>query len=68
MTPLRQRMLEDMQLRGLSPKTQRCYIQAVQQLAQYYAKSPALISEDELRETRLPQHSHHRLVRHQVPL
>jgi hypothetical protein len=25
-------MLEDMQLRGLSPKTQRCYIHAVQQV------------------------------------
>jgi integrase len=49
MTPLRQRMLEDMHLRGLSPKTQRCYIHAVQQVAQYYGKSPALITEDELR-------------------
>ena len=50
MTPLRQRMLEDMQLRGLSPKTQRCYIQAVQQFAQYFGKSPALITEEELRQ------------------
>ncbi len=50
MTPLRQRMLEDMQLRGLSPKTQRCYIQAVQQFAQHYGKSPALITEEELRQ------------------
>src|SRR5919202_408149 len=29
MTPLRQRMLEDMQLRGLSPATQRSYVPAV---------------------------------------
>ncbi len=50
MTPLRQRMRDDMQLRGLSPKTQRCYIQAVQQFAQHYGKSPALITEEELRQ------------------
>ncbi len=49
MTPLRQRMLEDMQLRGLSPKTQACYLFAVQQFAQHYGKSPSLITEDELR-------------------
>ena len=30
MTPLRQRMLDDMHLRGLSPKTQACYLFAVQ--------------------------------------
>jgi site-specific recombinase XerD len=42
-------MLEDMQLRGLSPKTQACYLFAVQQFAQHYGKSPALITEDELR-------------------
>jgi hypothetical protein len=28
MTPLRQRMLEDMQLRGLAPKTQESYLPA----------------------------------------
>jgi integrase/recombinase XerD len=49
MTPLRQRMLEDMQLRGLSPITQRCYVQAVQHFAQYCGKSPDLISEEDLR-------------------
>ena len=27
MTPLRQRMIEDMQLRGLAPHTQRAYLQ-----------------------------------------
>ncbi len=50
MTPLRLRMLEDMQLRGLSPITQRCYVQAVQHFAQHFDKSPALISEEELRQ------------------
>ena len=50
MTPLRQRMLEDMQLRGLAPKTQEAYATAVRQLAEYYGKSPDLISEAELRD------------------
>ena len=49
MTPLRQRMREDMQLRGLSPTTQRCYVQAVQHFAQHFAKSPDRITEEELR-------------------
>jgi hypothetical protein len=34
MTPLRQRMIEDMQLRGLSEKTQDSYACAVRQLAE----------------------------------
>jgi integrase/recombinase XerD len=50
MTPLRQRMLQDMQLRGLAPKTQEAYATAVRQLAEYYGKSPDLISEPELRD------------------
>ena len=49
MTPLRQRMLEDMQLRGLSPKTQGLYIWGVSQLAEYYDRSPDQISEEEVR-------------------
>ncbi len=50
MNPLRQRMIEDMQLRGLSEKTQDAYGRAVRQLAAYYAKSPDQISEEELRQ------------------
>src|SRR4051794_28401780 len=50
MTPLRQRMLDDMQLRGFSPKTQHVYLFAVQQFAQYYAKSPDQVTEEELRD------------------
>ncbi|HSH79119.1 MAG TPA: site-specific integrase [Herpetosiphonaceae bacterium] len=49
MTPLRQRMFQDMQLRGLAPRTQGCYVQAVQQFARHYGKSPTLVTEDELR-------------------
>src|SRR5919204_2436955 len=50
MTPLRQRLLEDMQLRGLAARTQESYLGAVQQLALYYGKSPDLLSEEELRQ------------------
>jgi site-specific recombinase XerD len=50
MTILRQRMLEDMQLRGLSERTQALYLGAVRQLAQHYHKSPDLITEEELRQ------------------
>ena len=49
MTPLRQRMMEDLQLRGLAPKTQDSYLRAVRQLAEHYRKSPDLITEEELR-------------------
>jgi len=49
MTPLRQRMIEDLQLRGLSEITQDRYVRAVRQLAEYYDKSPDKITEEELR-------------------
>ncbi len=49
MTPLRQKMIEDMQLRGLAEKTQDSYARAVRQLAEHYAKSPEYISEEEVR-------------------
>lgn len=50
MTPLRQRMLADMQLRGLAPKTQESYLRAVRQLAEHYRKPPDQITEEELRD------------------
>ena len=48
-TALRRRMIEDMQLRDLSSLTQQKYLAAVQRLAEYYGKSPAKISEEEVR-------------------
>ena len=50
MTPLRQRMIEAMHLRGLSSRTQQSYLSAVRQLALHYGKSPDTITEDELRQ------------------
>src|SRR5712691_6920531 len=50
MTPLRQRMLEDMQLRGFSARTQECYASAVRQLAEHYHRSPDQLTEEDLRQ------------------
>jgi len=50
MTPLRKRMVEDMQLRGFSARTQEAYAHAVRQLAAHYHKPPDRISEEELRQ------------------
>ena len=50
MTPLRQRMIEDMQLRGLAPATQRAYLQAVQYFAQHFGTSPDQLTEEQLRQ------------------
>lgn len=49
MTALRQQMIETMQLRGLSERTQQSYVGAVRQVAAYYGRSPAELSEAELR-------------------
>jgi site-specific recombinase XerD len=43
-------MIEDMQLRGLSPKTQKKYVAVVRQLAEHYGKPPDQIDEEELRQ------------------
>lgn len=50
MSKLRQRMFEDMQLRGLAAKTQQAYVGAVQQLAAFYGRSPDNLNEAELRQ------------------
>ena len=50
MTALRQRLIEDLQLNGLSGNTQRAYVGAVKQLAEHYGKAPDCIAEEELRQ------------------
>ena len=49
MTPLRQRMLEDMQVRNLSPHTQASYCQQVSQFARYFGKSPEDLGPEDIR-------------------
>ena len=50
MTPLRQRMIEDMQLRGLSASSQEGYVNAVRGLAGYFHRSPEALSDEDLRQ------------------
>lgn len=48
-SPLRQRMLEDMDLRGFSVRTQTSYVRAVCDLARYFNRSPDTLSDEEIR-------------------
>ena len=50
MSPLQLRMLEDMQLHGLSARTREAYARAVWQLAQHYRRPPDQLSNEELRQ------------------
>jgi len=46
---LRQRMIDDMRMRKLCPKTQSSYIRAVRQFAGYLGRSPDTASVEDLR-------------------
>lgn len=48
MTPLRQKMIDAMQVRGFSVRTHQSYLSAVSELAKYYGRSPEDLSRDEL--------------------
>ena len=49
MTSLRQRMLEDMQVRNLSPHTQTSYVQQVSRFARHFGRSPDTLGPEEIR-------------------
>jgi integrase/recombinase XerD len=49
MTPLRQRMVEDMQVRNFSPHTQSTYVRQVSLFARYFSKPPDQLGPEEIR-------------------
>ena len=52
-SPLRQRMLDDLRMRKLSPKTQSAYIRAVRNFTKYLGRSPDTATIDDLRNYQL---------------
>src|SRR3954447_13709606 len=49
MSPLRQRMIEDMQVRNLASATQITYLEHVYRFARYFHKSPEDLGPEEIR-------------------
>lgn len=49
MTPLRQRMIEDLQLRNRSPRTIETYISHVARFAKFHGRSPELLGPEDVR-------------------
>ena len=61
MTPLRQRMINDMTVRGLAPGTQESYLRSVTRLARHYRRRPDRISAREVQDFLLFLHQQHGL-------
>ena len=52
-SPLRQRMIEDMTARQVGPKTQRDYIRSCKRLAAFLKRSPDMATADDIRSFQL---------------
>src|SRR4030081_3773890 len=53
MSPLRRRMIEDMTIRRLAPKTQQGYIRTIKNLAVFLGRSPDTASFEDVRRFQL---------------
>lgn len=53
MTPLRQRFIEDMQLRNFAPGTQRSYVHHIAEFARYFGRSPEHLDLEAVRQYQL---------------
>ena len=50
MSTLRQQLIQELVLRGCSPRTQEAYVSAVYQLAKYYRRSPDQLSDQQIKD------------------
>ncbi len=48
-SPLRQRMIEDMEIRGFAPRTQRGYLRVVRDFAAFFGRPPDAAGAEDLR-------------------
>lgn len=55
-TPLRQRMQQDMLMRGLGPHTQQDYVRHVRRFAAFLRRSPDTATPEDIRRFQLYQH------------
>jgi integrase/recombinase XerD len=53
MSPLRRRIIEDMTIRKLAPKTQQGYIRTIRDFAAFLGRSPATASFEDVRRFQL---------------
>ncbi len=49
MTQLRTRMVQDMELAGLRPKTQKTYLESITALARFFGRSPSRLTQEDMR-------------------
>jgi len=52
-SPLRQRMIDDMTIRNMSPLTQKSYIRAVKNFSLFFRRSPDKLAFEHVREYQL---------------
>jgi integrase/recombinase XerD len=50
MSPLREKMERDLELKGLSPKTRKIYLIEVEKFAKHFKKSPEELGTEEIKE------------------
>ena len=53
MSPLRQRMQEDLRLRGLAPHTAQLYLRAVAHFARHFGHSPDQLGPEHIRTSQI---------------
>jgi site-specific recombinase XerD len=52
-SPLRQRMIDDMAIRNMSPNTQKAYVSAMKNFSKYFGKSPDKLTFEDVRSCQL---------------